>query len=65
METTDSLEVTATPLSVPTWVWLVMALALAALYTLTLENGVVLSAGATTVHEFFHDGRHFLGVPCH
>ncbi|MDQ2826266.1 MAG: CbtB-domain containing protein, partial [Actinomycetota bacterium] len=31
----------------------------------TLENGTTLRAGATVVHELFHDGRHFLGVPCH
>lgn len=23
------------------------------------------AAGDSTVHEFFHDSRHMLGVPCH
>ncbi len=50
---------------VPAWTWLVVASALAVAYALTLENGAVLQAGATTLHELFHDGRHFLGVPCH
>jgi hypothetical protein len=50
---------------VPLWSWLVVALALIAVYVLTLENGATLSAGASVVHELFHDGRHFLGVPCH
>ncbi len=50
---------------VPLWSWLVLTLALVAVYALTLENGTTLRAGATVVHEMFHDGRHFLGVPCH
>ncbi|MDP8938508.1 MAG: CbtB-domain containing protein [Actinomycetota bacterium] len=50
---------------VPAWAWLVVAMATAMAYALTLENGAVLGAGATTLHELVHDGRHFLGVPCH
>ncbi|HEX3394687.1 MAG TPA: CbtB-domain containing protein [Acidimicrobiales bacterium] len=50
---------------VPVWSWLVVALALVAVYAVTLENGATLSSGATVIHELFHDGRHFLGVPCH
>jgi len=50
---------------VPLWAWLVAVVALFAVYAVTLENGAVLQAGAATVHELFHDGRHFLGVPCH
>ena len=53
------------PRRVPLWSWLVVALALVAVYALTLENGAALRAGAHAVHELFHDGRHFLGVPCH
>jgi hypothetical protein len=52
-------------IALPAWTWLVLALALATLYALTLENGATLKAGATVLHEFFHDGRHFLAVPCH
>ncbi|MFN2608972.1 MAG: CbtB-domain containing protein [Acidimicrobiales bacterium] len=50
---------------VPLWAWLVVALAVYAVYALTLENGATLRSGGTVVHELFHDGRHFLGVPCH
>ena len=50
---------------VPVWAWLVVALAVTVVYALALENGGLLRAGASTLHEFFHDGRHFLGVPCH
>ncbi|HEX2192837.1 MAG TPA: hypothetical protein VHH09_06545 [Acidimicrobiales bacterium] len=53
------------PRRVPLWSWLIVALALVAVYALTLENGAALRAGASVVHELFHDGRHFLGVPCH
>ena len=53
------------PRRVPLWSWLIVALALVAVYALTLENGATLRVGAHVVHELFHDGRHFLGVPCH
>jgi hypothetical protein len=50
---------------VPLWTWLVVVMALFAAYAVTLDNGMALRAGANVVHELFHDGRHFLGVPCH
>lgn len=49
----------------PVWAWLVLALSLATVYALSMENGATLKAGASVLHELFHDGRHFLGVPCH
>ena len=65
MENTIDLALEQDRARVPAWTWLVVAVALGLAYALTLENGAVLKAGATTVHELFHDGRHFLGVPCH
>ena len=53
------------PIRIPWVVWLVAAAALFALYLLTMENGAVLAQGAHTVHEFVHDARHFVGMPCH
>ena len=50
---------------VPVWAWALVALAVVVSYFVMLENGVVLSHVAETLHEFFHDGRHFAGVPCH
>ncbi len=50
---------------VPLWAWLAVVVAALAAYAVTLENGMVLRAGADVVHELFHDGRHFLGMPCH
>ena len=53
------------PVSVPVWAWVVAAVSVAAAYVLTMENGALLGQTAGNVHEFFHDARHFLGVPCH
>jgi hypothetical protein len=53
------------PIRVPAWTWFVVALALAAIWALSMENGAVLAKSAGTLHEFFHDARHFVGVPCH
>ena len=52
-------------IDVPVWAWGLVALAAVVSYFVMLENGVVLSHVAETLHEFFHDGRHFVGVPCH
>ena len=65
MDNTADLALEQERARVPAWTWAVVALALAVGYGLTMENGAVLQAGATTLHELFHDGRHFLGVPCH
>lgn len=53
------------PVRVPAWAWFVAVLAMAAVYLTTLENGALLASGAGTLHEFFHDARHFVAVPCH
>ncbi len=50
---------------VPVWAWALVVLAAVVSYFVMLENGVVLSQVSETLHEFFHDGRHFAGVPCH
>lgn len=52
-------------IDVPVWAWALVALAVLVSYFVMLENGAVLSHAAETLHEFFHDGRHFVGVPCH
>ncbi len=50
---------------VPVWVWLVVALLIAVVYLVTVENGAAIGSAAGKLHEFFHDARHFAGVPCH
>jgi len=53
------------PIHVPLWAWLVAAFAVLVVYSLTLANGAALANQAGMVHEFVHDARHLLGVPCH
>lgn len=53
------------PRAVPRWAWLLVVFALALVYLLAVDNGLALGAAAGTVHELFHDARHFAGVPCH
>ena len=50
---------------VPAWTILALAIAVLAIYAMTLENGAVLGAHAERLHELLHDARHFVGVPCH
>lgn len=50
---------------VPAWAWLVVLMAAFAVYLMALDNGLALRGVAQQAHEFFHDGRHLLGVPCH
>ena len=57
---------------VPLRSWLAAALLLAALFVLLSASGELLvpllgqAAGvADYLHEFAHDGRHLLAVPCH
>ncbi|WP_300680999.1 CbtB-domain containing protein [Nocardioides sp.] len=41
-------------------------LALVAYYFIGVDEGMSSVFGKSMmVHEFFHDGRHFLGFPCH
>jgi hypothetical protein len=60
-----------TPLVLPASravLWLVgtALLALAVYYFVGIDQGAVSVFGNDThVHEFVHDGRHFLGFPCH
>ena len=56
----------------PLWSLLVLALLLLALFMLLSASGDLLmpllgrAAGPFDyLHEFAHDGRHLLGVPCH
>ena len=60
------------PSTLPLWAWLALALLLLALFVLLSASGALLAplfgqaAGPFDyLHEFAHDGRHLLGVPCH
>jgi hypothetical protein len=54
-----------TVVTVPTWAWALALLALFGLYLVAQDNGTVLASLGETAHEFFHDSRHSLGMPCH
>jgi hypothetical protein len=51
--------------TLPWWSLGVVFVALAVVYLVLQENGAALGNAAAVLHEFFHDGRHGLGVPCH
>jgi Probable cobalt transporter subunit (CbtB) len=60
------------PPVLPSWSLLALALLLLALFLLLSASGDLLvpllgrAAGPFDyLHEFAHDGRHLLGVPCH
>jgi hypothetical protein len=57
---------------IPLWSWLMVALLLAMLFALLSASGALLAPllgqaaeVADYLHEFAHDGRHLLAVPCH
>jgi hypothetical protein len=56
----------------PLWSWLLTLLLLGLLFTLLFASGDLLvpllghsARVANYLHEFAHDGRHLLAVPCH
>jgi len=53
------------PIRIPLAAWLASIVGMFVLYLALQENGALLSHAWENLHEFFHDGRHFLGVPCH
>lgn len=52
------------PIDIPRWSWMVLAVALLGSYLMLQENGW-LTSHWMVIHEFFHDSRHALGMPCH
>jgi hypothetical protein len=51
-------------ITVPWWAWAAFLAATFLTYVVFQENGWIMD-NWMTVHEFFHDGRHALGFPCH
>ncbi len=51
-------------IQVPAWTWALLVVGLFLTYVVFQENGWIME-NWMTVHEFFHDGRHALGFPCH
>jgi type VI protein secretion system component VasF len=57
---------------VPVWGWVAVGVLLAVVYAVGYDQGMLLepifgklSTVNNYLHEFFHDGRHLLGFPCH
>ena len=53
------------PVRVPVVGWVAALGAAVLMYLGFNENGVLLTQSWEYLHEFFHDGRHVFGVPCH
>jgi hypothetical protein len=70
MEATTMAAVTTTTgqvgerIQVPVWALLLLGFVLFGTYLMLQENGLLMR-NWMTIHEFFHDGRHALGFPCH
>jgi cobalt transporter subunit CbtB len=64
MTETAALPVRGEPINVPLWAWGVFVASIFLSYVMLQENGWIMD-NWMTVHEFFHDGRHALGFPCH
>ena len=47
------------------WAVFVGVVLLAVLYLVGLDQGATSVVSGEMLHEFFHDGRHLLAVPCH
>jgi len=52
------------PIDLPWWSWSILVVALFGAYVMLQENGA-LTSHWMVIHEFFHDSRHALGLPCH
>lgn len=50
---------------VPWWAVFIALVGLGLAFLALQENGALLASQAKLLHEFFHDGRHALGMPCH
>ena len=61
----EAVERREAPIAVPVWAIFLAAFALLAIYALVMANESTLAHSGNVLHEFFHDARHFIGVPFH
>jgi hypothetical protein len=52
-------------IAVPVWAWVLVVYGFVVLFVVLQDNGLAFVLSAHAVHDFFHDARHSLGVPCH
>lgn len=57
---------------IPIWIWFVMTFLALLVFAIGFDQGQllepVIGKAAVTgnyLHELFHDGRHFMAMPCH
>jgi hypothetical protein len=65
-----NFEVAAEPVVIPVrqilpWAVFGGLLALLAIYFVGAEQGATSLVSGMYIHEFVHDGRHFMAFPCH
>ena len=65
MNTAVAAPAVLVPVRVPVLGWVAALGAAVLMYLCFNENGVLLAQSWEYLHEFFHDGRHVFGVPCH
>lgn len=53
------------PVEILPWAVFGTLLAFVALYFVGVEQSALSVFSGTDIHEFLHDGRHLLGLPCH
>jgi hypothetical protein len=61
----EAVERREAPIAVPAWAVLLAILAAGLIWALAMSNANTLAHSGNVLHEFFHDARHFIGVPCH
>ena len=58
--------VTLSAVTSASWMAAMLVVGVLAYYFIGVDQGMVSVFGNdTTIHEFVHDARHFLGFPCH
>jgi len=70
MAQTAAVPATPMPLRIPLrevlpWTLFAGAILLSLVYLVGLDQGATSVFSGQLLHEFMHDGRHLLGVPCH
>ena len=61
----EAVERREAAIHVPIWAVLLAAFAAMLVVAMLMAQESQLAALGNTLHEFVHDARHFIGVPCH
>jgi hypothetical protein len=61
----EAVEQREAAITVPVWAVVLAALAAMGIVTMLMAQTSQLASAGNVLHEFVHDARHFIGVPCH